>query len=181
MTRQIQYDKRGLESIQYEKTGKYNHTMSKLLPMTQPEYDAFLKRLVPEYAADNVRAGYWAESEALEKSRQAIESLLPEGLQTKDHYLYSLYDGDRAVGMIWLKANMDRPVKNGFIFDVYIDEQQRGKGYGKQLMLLVEEKARELDLKSIGLHVFAYNEVARKLYENVGYKVSSFNMLKTLE
>jgi len=164
-----------------KKIGKYNYLMSKLIPMTQPEYTAFLERLIPEYAADNVRAGYWAESEALEKSRKDIENLLPEGLQSKDHYLFTLYDGDQAVGMIWLKANMDRPVKNGFIFDVYIDEQQRGKGYGKQLMLLIEDKARELELKSIGLHVFAYNDVARKLYETVGYEVSSFNMLKTLE
>ncbi len=149
--------------------------------MTQAEYEKFFDRLIPEYAADNVRAGYWDKSEALEKARQEIDRLLPEGLQTKDHYLYTLYDGDQAVGMIWLKANMDRPVKSGFIFEVYIDEQQRGKGYGKQLMLLIEEKARELGLKSLGLHVFAYNDVARKLYEAVGYEVSSLNMLKTLE
>ncbi len=153
---------------------------TKLLPMTQAEYDKFLERLIPEYAADNVRAGYWDESEALEKSRKETERLLPEGLQSKDHHLFTLYDGDQAVGWIWLKANMDRPVKSGFIFDVYIDEQQRGKGYGKQIMLLIEEKARELGLKSIGLHVFASNDVARKLYENVGYTVSSLNMIKQL-
>ena len=60
-------------------------------------------------------------------------------------------------------------------------EAQRGKGYGKQLMLLIEEKARELGLKSLGLHVFAYNDVALKLYETVGYEVSSLNMRKNLE
>ncbi len=153
---------------------------TKLLPMTQAEYDRFFERLIPEYAAENVRAGYWDESEALEKSLKETERLLPEGLQSKDHYLFTLYDGDQAVGRIWLKANMDRPVRSGFIFDVYIDEQQRGKGYGKQIMLLIEEKARELGLKSIGLHVFASNDVARKLYENVGYTVSSLNMIKQL-
>lgn len=154
--------------------------MSKLLSITQQEYEKFLERIVPEYAANNVRAGYWAETEALEKSRRKIERLLPEGLQSQDHYLYTLYDSDQPVGMIWLKANMDRPVKSGFIYDVYIDEQQRGKGYGKELMLLIEEKARELGLKSIGLHVFAYNNVARKLYETVGYEVSSVNMIREL-
>ncbi len=49
--------------------------MSKLVPMTQSEYDEYLKHLIPDYAADNVRAGYWDESEALEKSRQQIEAL----------------------------------------------------------------------------------------------------------
>lgn len=154
--------------------------MSKLIPMTQPEYEEYLKHLIPDYAADNVRAGYWDESEALEKSRKQIEGLLPQGLQTKDHYIYSLYDGDQKVGMIWLKANVDRPGKDGFIFDVIVDEQFRGKGYGKQVMALIEEKAHELGLKSIGLHVFAYNTVAKKLYESVGYEVTSLNMVKKL-
>ena len=154
--------------------------MSKLIPMTQPEYEAFLEHLIPDYAAENVRAGYWDESEALEKSRKETESLLPQGLQSKDHYLFTMYDGDQAVGRVWLKANLDRPVKSGFIFDVEIKEEFRGKGYGRQIMLLIEEKARELGLKSIGLHVFGYNTVAKKLYESVGYEVSSLNMSKKL-
>ena len=154
--------------------------MSELIPMTQPEYDEYLKHLIPDYAADNVRAGYWDESEALEKSRQQTAALLPQGLQTKDHYIYNLVDGDQIVGMIWLKAQLDRAVKSGFIFDVMVDEKFRGKGYGRQVMSLIEEKARELDLKSIGLHVFAYNKVAKNLYESMGYEVSSLNMIKKL-
>lgn len=148
--------------------------------MTPPEYEAFLARIIPEYAADNVRAGYWDESQALEKSRTETEALLPQGLQTKNHYLYTLYDDNQAVGIIWLRAELERPRKSGFIFDVYIEDKFRGKGYGKQVMLLIEEKARELGLKSIGLHVFASNNVARSLYESIGYEVSSLNMIKKL-
>jgi len=148
--------------------------------MTQPEYDEYLKQLIPDYAADNVRAGYWDESEALEKSRKQLESLLPQGLQTKDHYIYNLVDGDQTVGMIWMRAQLDRAVKSGFIFDVMVDEKFRGKGYGKQIMFLIEEKARGLRLQSIGLHVFAYNKVAKNLYESVGYEISSLNMIKKL-
>ena len=159
---------------------QYNHPMPTLIPMTQPEYEAFVERVIPEYAADNVRAGYWSESEALEKSREATEKLLPNGLQTENHYLYTLYDGSDAVGMIWIRADLESPIKNGFIFELYVDEKFRGKGYGKQAMLLIEEKARELGLKSLGLHVFAVNTVARKLYESVGYEVSSLNMTKKL-
>ena len=154
--------------------------MTTLIPMTQPEFDAFLALAVPEYAADNVRAGYWDEAEALERSRKEFESLLPQGLQSEIHFLYTVYDGDSTVGLIWMRANMDRPTKSGFIFDIRIDEKFRGKGYGKQAMLLIEEKARELGLKSIGLHVFAVNTVARNLYESIGYEVGSLNMTKKL-
>ena len=155
--------------------------MSKLVPMTQSEFEAFIEHIIPDYAADKVRAGHWSEDEALEKSRKQTESLLSQGLQTKDHFLYTLYDGEEAVGMIWLRAELDRPVKSGFIFDVEIKEEFRGKGYGKQAMLLIEEKARELGIRRMGLNVFAYNDVAKNLYEGIGYKVSSMNMLKDLE
>ncbi len=148
--------------------------------MTQPEFDAFLARSIPEYAADNVRAGYWAESEALERSRKEFERFLPQGLQSPDNYLFTVYDDGTPVGVIWMKANLERPIKSGFIFELYIDESQRGKGYGKQAMLLIEEQARALGLESLGLHVFAVNEVARNLYERVGYEVTSLNMAKKL-
>lgn len=148
--------------------------------MTQTEFDAFLEQVVPDYAADNVKAGYWSEEEALEKSRSEFMRLLPQGLQSENHYLYTLYDEDQAVGRIWMRANFDRPTKSGFVFELWVDEQFRGKGYGKQAMLLLEEKAREMGLKSIGLHVFGYNTVARSLYEKLGYEVSSLNMSKNL-
>ncbi len=148
--------------------------------MTPSEYGAFLEQEIPEYAADNVRAGYWDESEALQKARESFERLLPQGLQSENHYLYSIYEGDETVGVIWMRAEMERPVKSGFIYDLRVDEQFRGKGYGKQAMLLIEDKARELGLKSIGLHVFGYNTVAKNLYESVGYETTSLNMIKQL-
>lgn len=153
---------------------------TQLRPMTQPEFDAFLARSIPEYAADNVRAGYWAESEALERSRKEFERFLPQGLQSPDNYLFTVYDDGTPVGVIWMKANLERPIKSGFIFELYIDESQRGRGYGKQAMLLIEEQARALGLESLGLHVFAVNEMARNLYERVGYEVTSLNMAKKL-
>jgi ribosomal protein S18 acetylase RimI-like enzyme len=155
--------------------------MSELVPMTQAEYDVFVEYLIVEYAKDNVRAGYWHESEALEKSRKETEGLLPKGLHTENTHIYTVYDGNQAVGVIWFKANLDRPTRSGFIFDIEIKEEFRGKGYGKQAMQLIEAKARELGLKSISLHVFASNRMARNLYEGLGYQATSLNMTKPLE
>ncbi len=148
--------------------------------MTQSELGVFLERTIPEYAEDKVRAGHWAESEALERSRKEFADELPQGLHTKNNYLYTLYDGDNAVGLIWMRANIDRPTNDGFILELYVEEKYRGKGYGKQIMLLIEEKARELGLKAIGLHVFGSNKIAQNLYKAVGYEVTSVNMSKTL-
>jgi ribosomal protein S18 acetylase RimI-like enzyme len=148
--------------------------------MTPAEYEVFLERTIPEYASDKIRAGQWVESEALERSRKEFLADLPQGVQTRDNYLYTLFDGDTAVGLIWMRTYLDRPTKEGFIFELYVEEKYRGKGYGKQAMFLIEEKARELGLKSIGLHVFGSNKIARNLYEAVGYEVTNVNMSKAL-
>lgn len=68
-----------------------------------------------------------------------------------------------------------------FEFDVRIEEEFRGRGYVKQIMFLMEEKAREFGIKKIEPHVFPYTDVARRLYESIGYEVSSLNMIKRLE
>jgi len=153
--------------------------MSKLIPMAQTEYDVFLERAIPEYAADHVRAGNWLESESLEKSRKQFQELLPQGLNTEDNFLYTLYDGDEALGLIWLKVKR-HPLISGFIYNVFVEEKFRGKGHGRNLMLLLEEKARDMGLKSLALHVFGANTVARKLYEKIGYEITNVNMSKAL-
>ena len=147
--------------------------------MTQLEFDTFLERAIPEYAAEHVRAGNWLESEALEKSRQEFKDLLPQGLNSADNFLYTLVNGDEAIGMIWVKVKA-LPAKSGFIYDVFIAQGFRGKGYGKSLMLLLEEKAREMGLQSLALHVFGSNQAARKLYETIGYEITNVRMSKTL-
>lgn len=154
--------------------------MPKLIPMTQAEYEVFLERTVSEYAADKVRAGQWDGSDALERSRMEFLDDLPQGVETKNQYLYTVFDREQAVGLIWLSVNSNDPAKSGFISELYVDEGWRGKGYGRQAMLLIEEKARELGLKSIGLHVFGVNQAARNLYEAVGYEITSLNMKKVL-
>jgi ribosomal protein S18 acetylase RimI-like enzyme len=153
---------------------------ARIEPMTEAEYKIYLQHLIPDYAKDNIEAGHWDESEAIEKSKQSIDSLLPQGLGTKDHLIYTVWDGDQPVGRTWLHVRLDAPTKSGFIFDIEMDADQRGKGYGRQTMLLLEEKARELGIQKMELHVFAKNAVAKSLYESLGYQTSSTNMVKRL-
>ena len=155
--------------------------MIRLVPMTESEFEAYLEIAIPTYADDNVRAGYWSEEEALERSRKSYDGLLPQGVQTENNYLFrtQLEESGESIGMVWMKH--EAPRTHGFIFDITLDEAQRGKGYGKQTMLALEEKARDLGLETIGLHVFANNMAAMKLYKGLGYEVTSQNMVKKLD
>ena len=148
--------------------------------MAPQEFRGYLDVLIRDYAKDNVDAGYWEPKDAIELSRKATESLLPQGLNTPNHYIYVVRDGDERVGVVWMKANIDQANKHAFIYDIAIDEERRGKGYGRKAMELVEEKVKELGLTQMALHVFAKNKVARNLYESLGYEVKSLNMIKTL-
>ena len=154
--------------------------MIRLVPMTESEFEAYLEKTVPEYAADNVRAGYWSEDEALERSRKAYRDLLPQGVKTEHNYLFTvqLEETGEKIGILWMKHEAPRP--HGFIFDIMLDDSQRGKGYGKQAMLAIEAVAKDLGLETIGLHVFTHNPVAMLLYKGLGYEVTSQNMVKRL-
>ena len=155
--------------------------MVRLVPMTEEEFEAYLDKTVPEYAAENVRAGYWPEEGARERSRKIYFNLLPDGVKTENNYLFRIQveESGEKVGVLWMKHEAPRP--HGFIFDIRLDETERGKGYGKQAMLALEEVAREMELKTIGLHVFAHNTAAMNLYKRLGYQISSQNMVKRLE
>ena len=156
--------------------------MIELVPMTEKEFEVFLGHSIEDYAEDNVRAGAWSKTEALARSRREHRTLLRDGLRSKYHHLYTIResDGGEAVGVLWFRANLDSATPSGFIFDIEIDEPHRRKGYGREAMQQLEEIARKMGLRGLELHVFAFNEGARTLYESLGYTVTGLNMSKRL-
>ena len=104
--------------------------MVRLVPMIQEECDLFLEHEIRQYAQERTRASYWTEAETLEESRKAHHTLLPDGLKTRDHCLYTIQESERgeAVGVIGMQANLDSPPPSGFILDLEIDEPFRRKG-----------------------------------------------------
>ncbi len=156
--------------------------MVRLVPMTEAEFSSFIERDILEYANQRARAGFWSEEDALERSRQEHRRLLPDGLATRDHYLYTIRTGDgrAAVGTLWLMVSRDSARPSGFIYDLEIDERYQRRGYAREAMLELEQLARQMGLRQLGLHVFAHNTSARALYESLGYAVGSLNMLKDL-
>jgi len=154
----------------------------RLVPMTETEYDRWLDKSVGEYADDKIKAGAWTPEDALERSRQDFARLLPEGVRSRGHHLFTLEDeaAGKKVGVIWV-AEVDWGKPIAFIYDIVVDEAERGKGYGKQAMLALEDVVRSLGLDEIGLHVFGHNTIARDLYLKVGYEITDLNMVKKLE
>lgn len=153
--------------------------MVKLIPMQQQDFEPYLEQIIPEYAKDHVRNGNWPAEGAVERSRKEILGLVPDGLQTKNQHLFSIVeatDGQK-LGMFWVHVDHQR----AFIYDFKIDETLRGKGYGKQAMLALDEKLKSMDVESVGLHVFGDNLIAQELYKKVGYQITGIQMRKVLK
>ena len=67
-----------------------------------------------------------------------------------------------------------------FIFGIEVDEDQRGKGYGRSIMLAGEEECRRRGFEYLELNVYGKNTTAIALYDSLGYVVTAQQMRKTL-
>lgn len=156
--------------------------MLRLDPMTEAEFSNYLSYAVKDYAEAHLKSGDCEPDEALMLAQKDYEALLPVGLATPGHHLFSLRtDGTApAVGMLWFEVRERRGRKSAYIFDLHIDAPHRGKGYGEQAMRALEERAASMGIGRISLNVMGYNTAARSLYEKCGYQVTGMGMTKRL-
>jgi len=149
--------------------------------MNQATYDAYLPVAIEEYAAEKCRAGTWAENEALERATADFSTLLPDGLKTKDHYLFTFRDeAGHDIGMVWIHVTEESRGRAAFIFDVKISSDKQNQGYGKEALRLLEVMLKRMNVKKVSLHVFAHNERAIHVYDSLGYEKTDYYMSKSL-
>ncbi len=156
--------------------------MVHLIPMTESEFQAYLEQDIERYAQEHVRMGDWHASEALQKSREEHQQLLPDGIATKNHYLCVIEDEalGAKVGVIWFAVYDKQLQPVAFVYDFLIDEEFRRQGYGKQTLLALEAKVKQLGVDRLALHVFADNHSARALYEKSGFEITGVYITKKL-
>jgi ribosomal protein S18 acetylase RimI-like enzyme len=69
---------------------------------------------------------------------------------------------------------------HGFIYDIFVAEEYRGKGIGKILIEKAETYCREKGYPRILLMVSAENQPAIRLYTKTGFKTEHMHMGKEL-
>ena len=151
--------------------------MVRLETIQQKDFEGFLEREIRSYAEDHVRNGNWSAEGALERSRKEFEQLLPDGIHSKDQYLYSIIDDENKIGVLWVQVKDQK----AFIYDFVIDESFRGKGFGKQALIAMDEKLKAMSVESVGLHVFGDNITAQELYKKMGFQITGIHMKKKLK
>ncbi|EXJ41114.1 acetyltransferase family protein [Vibrio parahaemolyticus VPTS-2010_2] len=82
------------------------------------------------------------------------------------------------VGYLWHSINATE--QSTFIYDFFVSGEYRGLGYGTQAISALEKQLEEVGVNQIKLRVAYQNERALKLYQEVGFVITGFNMSKNI-
>jgi ribosomal protein S18 acetylase RimI-like enzyme len=156
--------------------------MVELVPMTAEEFQAFLEQTTVSYAADHVRAGNWSADESLGKSRAELKGLLPNGLETADHFLRLIAAGPKRtrVGTLWYAVRRQAGRTDLFVYWIGIDEPFRRHGYAAEAFRELDHEAVNVGAGQVLLHVFGDNVSAIALYEKLGFATTNRLMARVV-
>jgi ribosomal protein S18 acetylase RimI-like enzyme len=152
----------------------------RLRPIRAGEFPAFAAASRDGYAEGIELHGGQTHEAAQRKADEDMAAVLPRGLETPGHRIFALEADGVVVGRLWLAERDSVGRKVLYIYDISIEPQHQGHGYGRAAMTLAEGVARELGLARIELNVFGGNEVARGLYRSLGYVETAVHMGKDL-
>ncbi|MFG3036536.1 GNAT family N-acetyltransferase [Streptomyces sp. NPDC048330] len=149
-------------------------------PMTEDEYGRWEARAKAGFAQSWIDRGV-PEEQARTKAEDSHRRYLPEGLATPGVAIHVVVREGRPAGFLWTgRIELEPGRWAAFVYDIEVEEDQRGRGLGRALMLLAERVASEAGETRIGLHVFAGNTPAIRLYESLGYRTTRVNSAKEL-
>jgi ribosomal protein S18 acetylase RimI-like enzyme len=147
-------------------------------PMTGAVLAAWLERSRAEYVAERMSSGDSA-AEAEGNADANFERLMPGGNPAPGQLIGHVRGPDGVVGHLWLGPAGSDPAR-WWVWDVAIEPEFRGCGFGRAAMALADLLARQHGARTIGLNVFAHNAVARNLYASIGYEEAAVVMRKDL-
>lgn len=153
--------------------------MISFVEKTKGELDAWFPTMWEEYYRDVLASGQ-SEAAAAKNVKDNQERLYPGGELASDQHIMNVLDGGVAVGTLWLGEPRLEGTHDWFIYDIVIDEHLRGQGYGRRTMEAAQEWVRARGATRLSLNVFGPNEVARGLYDSLGFTVMATTMFKEL-
>lgn len=142
-----------------------------LRPMSATRFNDYVDHGVEHYAKEIFAAGGFASvDDARAASRRQHDELLPDGLATKGHDLWSAYapgSGDE-LGILWIANNEGW----SFIYDIEVGADHRGRGHGTAMLRAGAAAVRNSGRTMLWLNVFGHNSNAQRLYQREGYSTN---------
>lgn len=125
---------------------------------------------LPQLSAlfDQYRVFYHKSSDIL-----AAEIFLKERIEKKESEIFVAEKDDQLVGFVQLFPifSSTRMSRYWLLNDLYIHEEDRGKGYSKQLIEEAKKLCRSSNASGILLETGKQNEVGNQLYPSCGFEL----------
>jgi RimJ/RimL family protein N-acetyltransferase len=149
---------------------------------SQVQYELYRALLIADYAEQNVLSGRWLQDAALQLAVAQFGILLPQGLDTPDHYMWNIhaYEDQPIIGNIWINICNRDGVDTVFIYDLRIQVDYRQKGHATDAVHAVEIFACSHGINRIALQVHGINHVAQAFYKALNFDVTNINLQKTI-
>ena len=147
-------------------------------PFPPADLSEWIHNTTTRYIEERI-AGGDSRVEAEASANASAERLFPKGSPAAGQLVGRLMSSKQAIGSLWIGWAGADP-QRWWVWDVMIDEEFRGRGYGRQAMQLAETLARREGATTIGLNVAGRNHVARSLYSSLGYQETATQMRKAL-
>ena len=151
-----------------------------LRPMTEEEYVVWRESSEQGYADEIATSRDLGPEAAEAASRAEFAQLLPDGLASPAMHLFTASVGDEPVGVGWFELRQRASGVSAYIYDIRLDGDRRGQGFGRRLLEALHDAARDLGAGSMTLNVFGGNTTAIRLYETSGYTVTAQQMRREL-
>jgi GNAT superfamily N-acetyltransferase len=152
----------------------------RLRPLRDDEFASWLPRMREGYAQDMTRNGGLSPERAAAKAADDVERLFPGERPSAAQSVFAVEAEGEPVGTLWVAERDDALQRCLFVYELFVDEAHRGRGYGKAAMTFAEEEARRRGFDQVALNVFGGNATARGLYRSLGYEEDAVAMSKRL-
>src|SRR4029077_5472742 len=114
----------------------------RLRPMTADEFPPFSAATTADYARDMEAHGGFTHEAAVKKASDAMQAVLPTGLETPGHAIFVIEAAGAVAGRLWLAERSMGGRRVLFVYDISIDPAFQGQGHGRAAMTFAEAEAR---------------------------------------
>lgn len=147
-------------------------------PLDEAAFPAWRETAVATYARTWTRQGMPPER-AARLAADEHRTMLPDGARTPGHALRVLTHDGTDVGGLWLALRLPGN-PGGYVVDVRVEAEHRGRGHGRVLTHLAERLCLAAGRTALGLTVHADNAPARRLYDTLGYRPTAHRLTKPI-
>jgi ribosomal protein S18 acetylase RimI-like enzyme len=153
--------------------------MIRLVVLPDEDLEEWLALMWADYRSQLLGSGLSAEEASLNIEQNA-KALFDNGVPNEDQRVFHVMDEEVKVGSLWLATREKHTAGLWYVYDIMIDEEFRGKGFGRSTMRAAEDYVKSQGGTILELNVFGPNGVARALYESLGYQIMAIGMRKNL-